>query len=245
MKRLTMAMAAVAVMVAAPVAQSLQTEEVLDLVAMPLAVAAVSEISGVPAGDLTQLVRALNETDVAPAQFVEIVRYSPVLLVDTVNGPEVVTYVMNQVDRGITGDELALSLQERIRSNGIEDFDVTDRSRVGVDRRVVVPERVVTGVEEIRRHPHGGPPGQVKKEIGVQTGAEVVHGTEPGQSARSRSDRDMKSETAKRPKDQTSRDGGPPPHAGQAGKKSAASDDPGNSKGKGKAGGKDKNRGDR
>ncbi|MBW3671204.1 MAG: hypothetical protein KY432_05970 [Acidobacteria bacterium] len=233
MKRLTVVMSAVAVMVAAPVAQSLQTEEVLDLVAMPLAVAAVSEISGIPAGDLTQLVRAMNETDVAPAQFVEIVRYSPVLLVDTVNGPEVVTFVMNEVDRGITGDELVLALQERIRSTGITDFDVDDRSRVIVDRRVVVPERVLTRVEEIRSHPHGGPPGQIKKEIGVQTGAEVVHGTEPGRSARGRSDSDVR----------TNRDGGPPPHAGQAGKNSPA--DPGNKKGKGKAKGKDKNRGDR
>lgn len=231
MKHLTMAMAAVAAMVAAPVAQSLQTEEVLDLVAMPLAVAAVSEISGVPAGDLTQLVRAMNETDVAPAQFVEIVRYSPVLLVDTVNGPEVVTYVMNEVDRGITGDELVLALQERIRSTGIEDFDVNDRSRVSVDRRVVVPERVVTRVDEIRRHPHGGPPGQIKKEIGLQTGAEVVHGTERGTVRDSGGvDHDRKSKTTKSRGADANKKAVPPPHAGKA---------------QGKPDGKDKNRGDR
>lgn len=216
MKRFVMAMTAAGVMVAAPVAQSLQTEEVFDVVAMPLAVAAVSEVSGVPAGDLTQLVKAMNETDVAPAHFVEIVRHSPVLLIEYVNGPQIVTSVMNEVERGITGDELVLSLQKHIRARGIEDFDVSDRSRVIVDRQVVVPERVMTRVDEMRDHPHGGPPGQIKKEIGVQTGAEVVHGAEPGSSARSRSDRDQTKQS------------GAPPHADKR-----------------KARAKDKNRGDR
>jgi hypothetical protein len=42
-----------------------------------------------------------------------------------------------------------------------------------------VPPMVVTRVEEVRIHPHGGPPGQIKKQLGLQTGAEVVHGEKP------------------------------------------------------------------
>jgi len=52
--------------------------------------------------------------------------------------------------------------------------------RVVVERDFVPPPVVVTRVEEVRLHPHGGPPGQIKKELGLQTGAEVVHGVKPG-----------------------------------------------------------------
>jgi hypothetical protein len=38
-----------------------------------------------------------------------------------------------------------------------------------IDRRVPAP----------KTHPHGGPPGQLKKLYGYQTGAQVVHGTPP------------------------------------------------------------------
>ena len=41
---------------------------------------------------------------------------------------------------------------------------------------------VTTRIAETRAHPHGGPPGQLKKELGLQTGAEVVHGTHPGRA---------------------------------------------------------------
>ena len=180
MKRILMVVLVAVLVVAAPAAQSLQTEEVLGLVAMPLAVAAVSEISGVPMDDLTHLVAAMNDSRVAPVEFVEIVRYSPVLLVDPVAGPEVVTFVTNEVDRGVSGDALVLSLRERIRASGIDTIELTDRSRVVLDRRVMIPDTVVRRVDEIRNHPHGGPPGQIKKEVGVQTGAEIVHGTKPG-----------------------------------------------------------------
>jgi hypothetical protein len=38
----------------------------------------------------------------------------------------------------------------------------------------------VERVAEAKSHPHGGPPGQLKKQMGLQTGAEVVHGSRPG-----------------------------------------------------------------
>jgi hypothetical protein len=46
------------------------------------------------------------------------------------------------------------------------------------------PPPPTTWVREASSHPHGGPPGQLKKELGLQTGAEVVHGSKPGRSAR-------------------------------------------------------------
>jgi len=39
-----------------------------------------------------------------------------------------------------------------------------------------VPPVVITRVIEVRSHPHGGPPGQLKKQLGLKTGAQVVHG---------------------------------------------------------------------
>lgn len=240
MKRLILTLlVATAVVGSAPTAQSLQTEEVLDVIAMPLAVAAVSEISGVPAGDLVQLITAMNDTEVAPARFVEIVRYSPVLLVDPTTGPEVVTFVTNEAARGATGDELVIALRERIRATGIEDFDVADQRRVVLDRRTVIPETVIRHVEQVRNHPHGGPPGQVKKELGLQTGAEVVHGTDRGEV------RDRDRHEARRNDRGSERidekKGGPPPHAAAA-KQKDKSDQSGGKAG-GKAKGKDKDRG--
>jgi len=55
-----------------------------------------------------------------------------------------------------------------------------------VDRDVIVPPVVVSRVASVRAHPHGGPPGQLKKELGLQTGAEVVHGSKPSRTARTR-----------------------------------------------------------
>jgi len=50
-----------------------------------------------------------------------------------------------------------------------------------VDGDEFLPPVVVTRVA--RSHPHGGPPGQLKKELGLQTGAEVVHGTTRSRNA--------------------------------------------------------------
>jgi len=50
-----------------------------------------------------------------------------------------------------------------------------ERHVVVVDQNFVPPV-VVNRVAEVRAHPHGGPPGQIKKQLGLQTGAEVVHG---------------------------------------------------------------------
>lgn len=146
----------------------------LSLVAMPLAVAAVSDATNIPAGDLISFITALNRARMPAPQFVEVVRYSPAVLVDTTERPVFLRYVTTEVDRGVVGRPLAFALADRI---GIENIE---RPRIVIhqddDDDYVMPI-VTTRVATTRTHPHGGPPGQLKKQLGLQTGAEVVHGT--------------------------------------------------------------------
>ncbi|HEY6141463.1 MAG TPA: hypothetical protein VI670_27210 [Thermoanaerobaculia bacterium] len=117
--------------------------------AMPLAVAAVSELTGIPQNQLADLALTLNQADVPPAQFVEVVSYAPRTLV--VQQPVVVAqpqptfvdFVRTQTRHGVRGPALVTAIHQ-----------------------------------EIPRF--GGPPGHVKKQLGLKTGAEVVHGFKPG-----------------------------------------------------------------
>lgn len=147
----------------------------LALVAMPLAVAAVSEATDVPAGDLISFITALNRARMPAPQFVEVVRYSPMVLVSD-GRPAFLRYVTTEIDRGVVGRPLAFALADRI---GIADID---HPVIFVDRDddVFLPPVVTTRIATSRAHPHGGPPGQLKKQLGLQTGAEVVHGTRRG-----------------------------------------------------------------
>ncbi|MGZ5445654.1 MAG: hypothetical protein ACXW5U_24940 [Thermoanaerobaculia bacterium] len=203
----------------------------LALVAMPLAVAAVAELTDVPAGDLVSFISSLNRARMPPTQFVEVVRYSPVLLVDDRERPLLLSYVTTEIDRGVVGRPLAFALANRI---GIDDIDILQPPAIIVDRDEFLPPIVVTRVASVRTHPHGGPPGQVKKELGLQTGAEVVHGTRRSRPGRAvpRVDRDRNDDDrAARPK--------------KAGKPDRDRDDggKGNSVGKGKGQGKGKGKG--
>jgi len=157
----------------------------LAVVAMPLAVAAVADLADVPQSDLFRFVAALNQAMVPAPQFVEVVRYSPVVLVDQTAAPQFVEFVTTEVDRGVFGRPLAFAIADRLRTTGVEDINIVEPQPVViVDRDVVLPPVVVTRVA--RAHPHGGPPGQLKKDLGLQTGAEVVHGTMPRHTARTR-----------------------------------------------------------
>ena len=162
-------------------AQALENEELLALVAMPLAVAAVSEMTDVPMNDLIDVVTLMNDAAVPPAQFVEVVRYAPVALVVEAEQPRFAQYVRVQYDSGLRGPALVNSIEERFQVYGINgvDLDVTAPRLVDVDDDFI-PAIVHTRIAEHRSHPHGGPPGQLKKQLGVQTGAEVVHGSKPG-----------------------------------------------------------------
>jgi hypothetical protein len=162
------------------------------LALMPLAVAAVSELTGVPAPPLVELVATLNHANIAPAHFVEVMRYVPVVLVDE-NGYEFVTYVREEVARGVTGSALVTLIERRFPDYGVPRPEIVDLGYRSVDPLYqdrffppVVWERVARDVA----HPHGGPPGQLKRELGLQTGAEVVHGAARlGERQRGPSDR--------------------------------------------------------
>lgn len=142
----------------------------LALVAMPLAVAAASEIANVSPLELASLVSLLNQGGVPPRQFVEIVRYSPVALVDP--NPQFLTYVTTQVGDGSRGITLARLIEDRYEVLGVEDIHVVDAPRRSQSEVFVSPVAVATTAHRA--------PGQVKKELGLQTGAEVVHGAHPG-----------------------------------------------------------------
>ncbi|HEX7831875.1 MAG TPA: hypothetical protein VF787_19620 [Thermoanaerobaculia bacterium] len=177
------------------------TNDLLALAAMPLAVAAVADITGIPFGDLGNLVASLNAARTPPVQVVEVLRYSPVVMVDPYERPRFVQFVNTQVVSGVTGPRLISVIDDRFRTT----YDIEPRFDRVVVRdvvNVVEPEQffpavVTTRVAEVRAHPHGGPPGQLKKERGLQTGAEVVRGT-PARTTRVVVDRDRPVRTTAR-----------------------------------------------
>lgn len=165
------------------------TNDLLALAAMPLAVAAVAEMTGVPFHDLSSLVSSLNAARVPPLQVVEVLRYSPVVLVDDTTRPQFVQFVNAQVVDGVTGLRLVEVIDDRLRTFDVTPqfgtVEVTEVVNV-VDDAAFFPAVVTSRVAAVRAHPHGGPPGQLKKDLGVQTGAEVVHGTRRGSAPRER-----------------------------------------------------------
>jgi len=135
----------------------IQPLDPVAVAAMPLAVAAVSELTGIPQNQLADLALTLNQADVPPAQFVEVVSYAPSTLVvqqpvAIQPQPTFVDFVRTQTQQGVRGPALVTAINQEL-------------------------PRYSTSV---RGHPHGGPPGQLKKQLGLQTGAEVVHGYKPG-----------------------------------------------------------------
>ncbi|HVT44425.1 MAG TPA: hypothetical protein VMT00_08540 [Thermoanaerobaculia bacterium] len=209
----------------------------LSLVAMPLAVAAVADLLGAPSNDLMTLVTALNRASIPPQHFVEIVRYAPVVLVEP-TAPMFVEFVVAQADRGVTGTTFALAVADRLRTMGIEEIDVT-APRLVLREPQLIPQTVVQRVAVVRGHPHGGPPGQLKKDAGVQTGAEIVHGTHSGRQA-SRGGPEIRREVVAPPRE------APPAASGKrqgrneekAGRSGLDDGDSGKGKGRGKGKGK-------
>lgn len=161
-------------------------DDLLAFVAMPLAVSAVANLSGVPVNELSGLVATLNNALVPPAQVIEVIRYAPVALVADAGQP-FVPFLRSQINDGITGPRLVQVIDQRLRS-----YDLQPRLLAPAGTTIVVdddffPAEVVSRVAAGRAHPHGGPPGQLKKVAGVQTGAEIVHGTKPGRDKAVRS----------------------------------------------------------
>ena len=152
-------------------AQTLNTGDPLAAIALPLAVAAVSEIAGVPQDQLASLVAMLNQANVPVTEEVRMIRYVPVALAGSKG--EFVQFVQQQVTEGVTGPALVPVVTQRLQTYYPPQVRVTAPV---VEEHFTVPPAVVTRVTEVHAHPHGGPPGQLKKRLGLQTGAEVVHG---------------------------------------------------------------------
>ncbi|HYS54853.1 MAG TPA: hypothetical protein VER58_13935 [Thermoanaerobaculia bacterium] len=173
--------------VVAPTNVIATTNDPLAVIGLPLAVAAVSNITGVSQNELANLVATLNNADVPPTQVVEVLRYVPVALVAD-NGPQFVQFVQQQTTQGVTGPALVPMVVQRLQTFFPAQTQIVV-ARPPTPQTIVVqdfvPPVVVTRVEELRVHPHGGPPGQLKKELGLKTGAEVVHG-ERGERGRER-----------------------------------------------------------
>ena len=77
------------------------------------------------------------------------------------------------MDQGVTGPVLVPVVTQRIQTFAPEQRIVL----APAPQRAVIDERFI---EPVQVHPHGGPPGFVKKQLGLQTGAEVVHGGKRG-----------------------------------------------------------------
>lgn len=159
-------------------ASALENEELLAVVAMPLAVAAVAEVTDVPVDELVDIVTLMNAAAVPPAQFIEVVRYSPVALVTEpeTEQPEFGEFVQQQFDDGLRGAALVNSIEYQFQVYGVSgvDLDVTAPRIVDVDDRFL-PAIVQTRIAEWRSHPHGGPPGQLKKQRGGEDRRIATH----------------------------------------------------------------------
>lgn len=160
--------------------------DLIALAAMPLAVAVASELTGVPSNDLFQMVSLLNQAQVPPAQFVEVVRYAPAALVIDDGREPFLVYLRDRYDAGLRGTQYVTVIESRLRDYDLGPFDI-DRPRIVdydpdiyYEPDIFFPPVVRTRIYEQSSHPHGGPPGQLKKELGLQTGAEVVHGSRTG-----------------------------------------------------------------
>ena len=129
-------------------AQALNTNDILSLVEMPLAVAAVSQLTGVSENDLANILSNLNQADVPPNEFVQVVRYVPVALAQ--QPTNFVQYVDGQTSQGVTGPALVLPYTHRwTEASGGQQV-----TRTEVRHAIFLPERLRyrgTLKSEIRR----------------------------------------------------------------------------------------------
>jgi hypothetical protein len=96
---------------------SYDNSDVLSYVAMPLAVSAVCDVQGVQTDRVGQLVTYMDQANVTPADFIDVLRYVPVALVlRTDNRPDFVEWVHGEVDRGLVGEGLVNAMETQLRT---------------------------------------------------------------------------------------------------------------------------------
>jgi len=145
---------AVALLLAPMRAQALQNEDILAVVAMPLAVAAVTEVPHVPVDQFVDVVTLLNDAAVAPPQFIEVVRYVPAaLVVETpAQGPNFLDYVRLRESEGLRGPALVTSIEDRLRAYDVDVVKLTvERPRVIDIGDDYIPSQVRTRIDEARK----------------------------------------------------------------------------------------------
>jgi len=157
-------------------AAAFNTSELLSLVAMPLAVAAVSDLTGVPQDRLATLVSSLNQANVPPTQFVEVVRYVPVTLVEN-DQTDFVQWLQSEIGQGVTGSQLVSLIAQQLQTSynltpqitlttpAPQTIVTTTPSPTIIVDQNYIPPVVRTRVIEYRAHPHGGPPRHIKKDL--------------------------------------------------------------------------------
>src|SRR5476649_1283792 len=118
-------------------AEALNTDDVLSLVAMPLAVSQVCDVRGVQTSRVADLVSYMNEADVPPADFVETLRYVPVALVFRGDDqqPDFVEWVHGEIGRGVRGEDLAWAMDRQLRTYDTV-VPVVERRGAQTSRRV-------------------------------------------------------------------------------------------------------------
>ncbi|HEX8620181.1 MAG TPA: hypothetical protein VF911_21560 [Thermoanaerobaculia bacterium] len=174
----TVATALIAVTLLFPArASALETGDLLSLVAMPLAVAAVSQIDDVPVGELMDVVALLNNAAVPPPQFIEVIRHVPVALIEREQG--FVDFLRVREREGVRGTPLVASIEEEFRvvySMPDVQLTVTEPRTIDIVEsefgRAVPPPPAVRKAQP--QHPRGGPPGQLKKAAGTRVVTQVV-----------------------------------------------------------------------
>lgn len=204
-------------------AEALQADELLALVAMPLAVAAVAELDGVPQPPLFEVISALNDAAFPPTEFIETVRYIPVALVAEARPAEdFVRFVTLRRDEGLRGEPLVVAVQRELVTYGVPqtEFALPPLRFVTSD---YLPPLVVTRVRDWRDHPHGGPPGQLKKITGEQSAARIAHERKDRDDGvvlgdRDRDDRPRKEKIEKHQGRGQGRSGGPKEKGNDGGK---------------------------
>lgn len=153
----TLAVAVLTATLLAPThAQALENEELLSLVAMPLAVAAVSEINDVPVRELTDVVTLLNDAEVTPPQFIEVVRYVPAALVTRNGAPDFVEFVRDRQREGLRGADLVTAIEQQLLVYGVPEMELAvNRPRTIDVEETFIPRRVLSRMAEVRRGRNG------------------------------------------------------------------------------------------
>src|SRR5438093_13708320 len=98
-------------------------DDLLATIAMPLAVNAVANVNGVPQSRLADIVSTLNQANVPPTQFVEVVRYVPVTYGQAETSPTFAEFVRTETSNGVTGPALVTSITRRLQTT----YNVTPR----------------------------------------------------------------------------------------------------------------------